>query len=424
MSVWNIAWRNLRSRPIQSWLTVTVVAIGLALGLSMFLISQGLREGLARVTQPYDLIIGAKGSPTQLVLSSLFLQDKPGHNLTFDFYASLLGDKRVAQAIPLAMGDSAAGYWVVGTNQEYFNLTARPGGPPVWRLAEGRFFERPFEAVLGAQVARKLGLKPGDRLPSSHGLVADLEEGKNQPNEEESGGQTGIDDHHRSFPYAVVGILQPTFGPGDQGIYVDRRSYWEIHAHDREVNDLPGLEGKEPGGITAVLVKPTSYTAAYQLYQEINAGPVAQVVFPAQVVTKLFDFLGQAETLLEGISLVVLFLATLSIIISLYSAALERRRDLAVLRALGASRATLMKIVLVEAALVASLGSLLGVALAHILAQILSWLIYDGSALHITTRFLPEELGVTLGIVVLGLVAGLLPAIRAYRSEVAKNLVL
>lgn len=404
-----IAWCNLRSRPIQSALTILIVAIGISLSLGVLLLSRGARDGIARASQAYDLIVGAKGSPIQLVLNTVFLQDIPVGNVSHDFYSRLAGDRRVDRAIPLGLGDSVSGFRVVGTTREFFSLSPKPGQPPTLQLAGGRLFEKPFEAVLGAAAAEKLGLKPGDTLRSSHGVIQAIEE---------------EDDGHGEFPYLVVGVLKSSHTPGDLGIYVDLKSYWEIHSPKAWKSKSGGgaAEKSFTEGVTAILVKPVSYVALFQLYQEINQGREAQAVFPGQVVAKLFDLLGIGERVLSAVSYVALLMATLTIVISLYSATVERKRGIAVMRALGARRNAIIRIVLWESALVAAGGTMLGLVLGHGLAYALAVFVRSRSAVRVSLDFGPEEIPLVLAVLVLGLLAGILPAIQAYRAEVARDL--
>lgn len=392
MSLLRIAWCNLRSRPVQSALTVLIVAIGISLSLSVVLVSRGIQDGIARASEAYGLIVGAKGSPAQLVLNTVFLQDTPVGNISNDFYFRLADDPRVDKAIPLGLGDSVSGFRVVGVTREFFALSPRPGAPAVLQLSAGRLFEKPFEAVLGSAAAQKLGLRPGDTLQSSHGVIQSLE---------------AEEDGHGKFPYTVVGVLKPSQTPGDLGIYADLKSYWEIHSAE---------------GVTAVLVKPASYVALFQLHQEINRGREAMAVFPGQIAAKLFDLLGLGERALSAISYAALLMAALTIVISLYSAAEERKRAIAVMRALGARRGVIIQIVLWESALLATGGSMIGLVFGHGLAYLLALIVQNRSAVAISLVFRPEEILLVLAVLALGLSAGILPAIRACRSEAARDL--
>ncbi len=212
MTLFLIAWRNLGAKPLQSLLTIAVVATALTMTIVVLLLASGLQNGLTRATEPFDLIVGAKGSPNQLVLNTVFLQDIPVGNIEYDLVGELRANPLVASAIPIGFGDNYRGYRIAGTEAGLFAHRLKPGAPPWIGLAAGRAFSAPYEAVLGAKTARETGLKVGDQFASSHGVTA--------------GGDT-----HGDEKFTVVGIMRPVGGPYDQVILVSLDSLWDIHAH-------------------------------------------------------------------------------------------------------------------------------------------------------------------------------------------------
>jgi len=415
MSLGYMAWKNLLHRRVQTLITIGVVAVGLAVTLAVLIVSSGIREGIVRASEPYGMIVGAKGSANQLVFNTIFLMDNPLGNLEQSYFDRLAADPRIDQTVPFALGDNYEGYRIVGTSAAFFGLRGRPADPPYFRLAEGRLFGQPFEAVLGADVARSTGLKPGDRFVSAHGVVASVE-----PEE------------HREHPYIVVGILRSVSAPSDKGIYVSMDSYWASHEHHGEADNDADDAGEGTGhesehepeqqGVTAALIKPHSYIDLMTLYQEINGGKDAQAVFPGQTIAKIFDMMGSGEAVLKAVGYVVLGMAGFTVALSLYGSTVERRRAVAILRALGAGRGAVMAIVLLESVLIMLLGCALGVAGGYALANALAGYVSAQVSIAIPIGFEPAWLSFIGGVALIGAAAGLFPALGAYRTETARYL--
>jgi putative ABC transport system permease protein len=436
MSLLHMAWRNLLNRRVQTLITITVIIIGVAMALSIMLLSNGIKQGIVQASEPFGMIVGSKGSANQLVFNTIFLMDNPLSNISLDYYQSLEKDPRVNQAVPFALGDNYKGFRIVGTNSQFFTLKGKPADPPYFRLASGKIFEKPFEAVIGSRVAGATGLTIGDQFISGHGVALSAEQ-----------------DEHKENPFTVVGILSSVSAPSDQGIYVSMDSYWishgqhgfeddkdTEHAQAEAVNgaaasakstpvkqakgSLPWTTNKleAPPGVTAALVKPKSYMDLMKMYQEINQGTQAQAVFPGQIIAKIFDMMGSGEQILKYISYVVLGMSGLTVVLALYGSTVERRRTVSILRAIGASRNSIVAIVLLESVLMVILGCLGGIACGYLLTLALS--IYIGSQISITvTPVYTWELLSVVGVVgVLGIVAGILPAMSAYRTEAARYL--
>ena len=339
MTLW-LVLRNLRNRWLPNLLTALAVALGVAVALAIPLTLNGLREGVVRASSIFDLLITAKGSPTQAVLNTIFLQEAPLGNIPYKLYQTLQDDYRTRKAIPLGFGDNYNGFPLVGTTPGFFELREKQNDPPFYRLREGRLFKADFEAVLGAQAARVSGLKPGDPLISAHGTVPALE------------AQT----HARQ--YQVVGILAPTGAPGDRGIYVGLESIWTAH-HEEGA-------GKEfEREVTAILYTPKRLGYVYQLASTLNQGKEAQGVFPGQVIGRMLDLLGQGRAGYAVIGILVLLMALATVAVNTYAAAVAGQRNLAVLRTIGARTSTVLGVVLLEAVTIALVGVLLGLLLAY-----------------------------------------------------------
>jgi putative ABC transport system permease protein len=317
---------------------VAISAFSVGLAVALFLLAQGLRLGLIRAVEPFELIVGAKGSPYQLVLNTVFLQDVPVGNIPWEDYAALSDDVRVGSAAPLGFGDSYRGYPVVGTTSDILDIRVRPSDPPWLRIGEGRWCfsegekSEGFEAVLGARAASDTGLRVGDVFRASHGLVAG-------------------DEHEEG--YRVVGIAEAVHGPYDRAIFVPLGAVWEIHGHEEEEEE----HGKE---VTAVLVHPNSYTDAYSLAVSFQGSADKQLTFPAQTVVRLFSLMGRGESFLSAVVWAVGGCSLLTVLLVLYWSGSARGRERALLHVLGVPQGTLVVISWLEGTIALLAGVFLG----------------------------------------------------------------
>ncbi len=387
-----VVWRYLQGRFVTSVLTVVSVALGVSLVIASVLLTRGIKEGFIAGATDYNLIVGAKGSPTQLVLNVIFRMDAPTPNIPLSAYEDLRRDPRVEVAVPVAMGDAYQGFRYVATSEAYF-------APFPWRrhapaLSTGRLFrseapERPdYEAVLGADVARRTALKASDRFYEGEEMAA--------------------------YPLTVVGVLRPTGTADDRAIFISLASYWEMNEISRKAMIKP---------LTAVLVRPRRLSDLTALHRGWNVAPDLQAALPSAVLLNVFNLLGLVEDVLFVVLTVVAVVVGLYLFVTMYNATLERRREIATMRALGARRATVLGIVLLESCVIAALGGLAGILGGHGVAALGAYLLAarGGPVTHALAlgALQPATFG---AVVALGALAGLVPAVLAYRTEVAENL--
>ena len=387
-----VVWRYLQGRFVTSVLTVVSVALGVSLVIASVLLTRGIKEGFIAGATDYNLIVGAKGSPTQLVLNVIFRMDAPTPNIPLSAYEDLRRDPRVEAAVPVAMGDAYQGFRYVATSEAYF-------APFPWRrhapaLSTGRLFrseapERPdYEAVLGADVARRTALKASDRFYEGEEMAA--------------------------YPLTVVGVLRPTGTADDRAIFISLASYWEMNEVSRRAMVKP---------LTAVLVRPRRLSDLTALHRGWNVAPDLQAALPSAVLLNVFNLLGLVEDVLFVVLTVVAVVVGLYLFVTMYNATLERRREIATMRALGARRATVLGIVLLESCVIAALGGLAGILGGHGVAALGAYLLAarGGPVTHALAlgALQPATFG---AVVALGALAGLVPAVLAYRTEVAENL--
>jgi putative ABC transport system permease protein len=392
MTLFTVALKYLRGRLVISLLTAGSVALGAALVVSTFLLTRGIRESFIQGATDFNLILGAKGSPTQLVLNVIFRIDVPPPNIPYTAFEHLREEARVEMAVPAMLGDAYQGFRYVATTAAYFQ-------PFPWRrqaftLAVGQFLhddspDQPsYEALLGAEVARRTGLKLGDRFYAGEEMAA--------------------------YPLTVAGILRPTRGADDRTIFISLASFWQMNEVSRDMTVKP---------LTAVLVRLKRLSDIPSLHRELNVTSETQAVIPSSVLLSIFNLLALAEEVLKMILAIVILVVLLYLFVALYSATLQRRREIATMRALGARRLTILLIVLLESCTITLMGGILGLSGGYGLALLGARIMAErgGLVLHPPVFTLLQPL-VLAGVVGLGTFAGLIPAILAYRTEVADNL--
>lgn len=388
-----LAWASVKTRPLHSLLCVFAVASGVALLCASALLSYAVEDGLARNMKGIDIIAGAKGSPLQLVLSSVYHADIPVGNIEMEDVERLIKNPQIKQAIPLAIGDNYKGWRVVGTTADYLDLYHA-------KFASGRVFERPFEAVAGAST----GMSIGTEFVALHGFSSDS------------------DDAHNFHAYRITGILEPTGTVLDRLIATPYESVQQLHSHPDSDDPDAAEELKLGHQITALLIRVKSPVAVMNLPREINRSTNIMAASPAYEMTRLSSSLGLGREMIGTFSLGVMILAMMMILSTLASGLTVRRYDLAVMRVLGASPLRLSAIITAEAVILSAGGSLSGLVLGHTAAFAAASLI---PALHgivlPMTLLAPHasDLGLFAFGIASGMLSALIPAISAARTDIA-----
>jgi putative ABC transport system permease protein len=401
-----IAYAYARRSPLATLLNLLLLTLGVATITLLLLLTTALDERLKRDAAAIDLVVGAKGSPLQLVLAGVYHVDVPPGNIPLEEVEGLRRNPLIREVIPIALGDSYRGYHIVGTEPGFLGLYGA-------RLAGGTLWNAPLEAVLGAEVARRSGLALGAQFAGSHGLV--------------EGGEV-----HADNPYRVVGILAPAGTVIDRLVLTGVDSVWKVHEHEAQEEHAqetaaagqPGSASVAPGReVTMALVRYATPLAAASLPRQINAESSLQSASPAYESARLFTVFGVGTDVIRGFALFLIAAAALGMFIALYQAMEARQYDLAIMRTLGASRGRVCGVLLLESLLLSAAGALLGVALGHaLLAAIGAWLPAAASLATGASTLLPGELGVVTLALAGGIIAALLPAWRAYRLDVAATL--
>lgn len=422
--IYRIAWKQLWSKPLTTILLLLVMATSIGLSVLVGTLGVGFQQGLTTATEPFTLLIGANGSSQQMVMNTVFLQDRPLSNIPYSEVESLRNQpKLVLSAVPIAMGDSVNGFKLIGTEAEIFNIRPKPKAPEWLRIDKGDIFKKPFEAVIGVDVAARLGLKVGDTFYSTHGLLA---KGKS----------------HEEHPFTVVGILDTTKGPYDQAILTDIQSIWALHSHQGSAtaaqsattapqstssaaqsttlqNTVATPQGASTtaqnnvpspkGAVTTILVEPMGYSQAYQLASTYTNRKDVQIVFPAQTIVQLFNLMGRGEQIWQPIGYLIIALSLLVMIVTIYLSTMSRIRDYAILKTLGASSKQLYAILCCQSTTILLLGVILGSIGGFSVYATIANYVTTTSAIHVpnSITLLPYPL---LGLIIItGLLASLIP---------------
>lgn len=403
MSFLAMAWRYLNFRWLVSLLTIAGIALGAALVCAVLSLRQESERALSREAGLYDLVAGGKGSPLQLVLASVYHLDAPTGNLPYTEYERLRNDPRVLWAAPIGLGDNYAGYRIVGTEAHFFELPDR-SGTPFFKVARGRPFEDRFEVVLGSHVARATGLDVGDSFFGTHGLV------------DVPGGEV-----HRDFPYQVSGVLAPTGTAQDRAIFGTLASVWEIHeTEDRLHSAIQGnalLSKREERETTAILLRLKTPGLRLWMVDEIRKRSDGIAAVPINEILRFQrGIVGPVQRALLAIAAAVVAVACLTVLTTLHQAAERRRRDIAILRSLGAVRFEVAALVFTEGLLLTSAGIAFGLLLGHGGLALAAGAVRDATGLILDPWRLPSSELVALGAMAFcGALASLFPAITCYR---------
>jgi len=409
-----IVRKSLAQHGLSTTVTILASALGAGLVLSVLTISAQSERAFTGGSLGFDAVLGARGSPLQLVLNTVYhLETSPG-NLPWSTYASLREDPRVGLALPYAVGDSFRGFRVVGTTTELFTDFEYELGQRL-RFREGQAFhpER-REAVLGATVARRLGLAPGSRIRPQHGVGA---------------AAVHLEEHEED--YMVVGVLAPTGTPSDRVVWIPIEGVFRMGGHvlRGDGTDYVAEAGvpvpEEHREVSAVLLKFSGAQAGFQLEREFNReGTEATLAWPlGRSIAELFEKLGWVNRVLELVSYLVCVVAAGAILASLTNAMNERRREFAILRALGAHRTTVFTAIVLESCVIAGLGALLGFAVHALLYVVVARFVEERTGVIVELlAFHPALLFTPLAMTALGLLAGVLPACKAYATDVATHL--
>jgi len=401
MNLFRISWSNLKDKPLSSFLSGLLMTFGITIISLLLLLNKQLDDQFRKNIKGIDMVLGAKGSPLQLILSSIYQIDSPTGNVPLEEAERLTRNPMIKTAIPLSMGDNYQSFRIVGTNKKYIDHFGAT-------IAQGKLFQQDLETVIGPRVAAVTGLKIGDTFAGSHGLDKD-------------------GDVHADTKYKVVGILSPTNTVADQLILTPLSSVWAIHEHHEEHHEAGEAHEEEaheeaPREITSMLIKFRN-PMGMMLARGINSNSKLQAALPNIEINRLFSLLGVGVETLRGLAAVIMLISGISVFVSLYNSLKERRYEMALMLSMGATRAQLFGMLLLEGLVLALIGFGLGV----VFSRVGLWLFSNSvsSEYHYNLAaftILPEE-WILLGVAILiGLLAAALPAIGVYRMNISRTL--
>jgi putative ABC transport system permease protein len=441
MSNIKLAWKNLTNKPLNMMLSLVLFALGVGMISMIFLIENQVQEKFDKNLAGISLVIGAKGSPLQMILCNMYHVDDPTGNVKIKDVKPFLSGRNplIDKAIPLSLGDSYKGFRIVGTNQDYPELYEV-------KTAEGKIWKKNLEATIGADVAKIANLKIGDTFYSTHGFLSD--------------GMNGHD--HGQF--TVVGIFKKSNSVIDQLILTTTQSIWEVHAnhdepetaettetidttkeetdnhdghdhakddghdhdHDHSAPQKPLIEEVDQE-ITSILIKfKESSKKSFQaltMLRGINENTEVMAASPAIELNRLYDNMSLGESFLRNLAMIIVFVSGLSIFISLFSSLRDRKYELALMRVMGATPTKLFFLIILEGLLLAVIGYVIGIILSHLGMSVFAGQMEDKYHYSFTaTKFLKEEFYLLGGALFIGFVAAVIPAYQAFRTDISQTL--
>jgi putative ABC transport system permease protein len=450
MNTLTIAWKSIKERRLASALTALSVALGVTLLVSVLVINGIIDKMFNQTASGYDLVVGAQGSKLQLILSTVFRIGAPIENLPYRYYEEIKKDPRIEEAIPFAIGDvtQKGGFPIVGTIPRYFALEYIPGRH--FRInKDGKFLPGTWDAVIGSAVARQNNWKMGDEFQLIHGAA-------------ESG-------HVHDEKFKIVGILAPTGTPNDRTVFVNLRGFYQVSGHEKPLDEALKREaaffgekldeeklkalmkehaahdhhdhsGHDHGHghdhevpdaqkeVTAILVQMKGDRlrgfSTIKFQSDLQEANQAMAVNPIRQISWLMqNIVGNVRTMLVVLTSLIIIVSGVSIFVSIYNSMSDRKREIAIMRALGAGRTTVFSIILSESVLLCLGGGILGIILGHGLVFVAAPIIEARSGLLINPlAFSSQELILLPILIVLASLVGFIPAMTAYRTDVASTL--
>ncbi|NJJ39536.1 ABC transporter permease [Paenibacillus apii] len=405
MNLFSLSLRNIRHRLFLSFLTVCAIGATVAFIVLFSLFRDSVEQGAEKGYGPFDLVIGAQGSETQLVLNTFYHIGAPTGNIPANLLDEARRDSGVDKAYAMTTGDNYNGFPVVGIDPEYF-LT-RYGDRT---LKAGALYARTGEAVVGSHVAQTLGLNVGDTFAGAHGLV---EEGEHHSAEEEAESHAGEEEgeeeehSHEGFKYTVTGILPTLNTPDDRAVFTTVDYAWAVH-------ELQG-EDRE---ITAVLVKPSTLLGAHNLKQTLDGSGGVQAAYTSKAVSDVVNAVDQGSRLVEILAGLCVLLAAITILLSLIAAAGERTKDAGLLRLLGKPKSYVWMTLISEGLILTLTGLAAGFLAGHLSALLFREVLFAKAGVRINPYLWNADHGwIAAGTIALGLLASLIPAFRMYRLQ-------
>jgi putative ABC transport system permease protein len=403
MNLFKISIANLKENKLNSFLSALLLTLGIGMISLLLLLNKQLDEQFRRNIRGIDMVVGAKGSPLQIILSSIYQIDAPTGNIPLSEVNTLKRNPFVKTVIPLSMGDNYNGFRIVGTSESYPEHFEA-------KISSGKMFAGSMEVTIGSKVALSGALKIGSTFASAHGLDA--------------GG-----DEHGDKKYKVVGIFEPTGSVVDQLILTSLSSVWDIHEHaEGETNHEEHEEGaigdhEDEKQVTSALIRFRNPMGLIALPRQINENTSMQAALPSIEINRLFSLLGVGIETLRALALIIIVIAGASVFISLYNSLKERKYEMALMLSMGATRTRLFLMLLLEGLMLSIIGYIAGVVLSRI--GLFAFSKAAEKDFHYSLKefgLLPEEIYLFGGALLIGLLAAALPSLGIYKLNISRTL--
>ncbi|CAG5074297.1 hypothetical protein DYBT9623_05029 [Dyadobacter sp. CECT 9623] len=405
MNLFKISLANIREKKLNSFLSALLLALGIGMISLLLLLNQQLDEQFRKNIKGIDMVVGAKGSPLQLILSSIYQIDAPTGNVPLAEVNSLRKNPFVKTVIPLSMGDSYQGFRILGTTPKYIEHYKV-------KVAEGHIHNASMEVTVGSKVARNAGLKIGDTFASSHGL-------------------DGEGDQHDHKKYKVTGIFAASGTVVDQLIVTRLSSIWDVHEHAEAGAGKPEEHHEEAGGeaeeegqdVTSALIQFRNPMGLMTIPRQVNTNTSMQAALPSIEINRLFSLLGVGIETLRAIALVIITIAGVSVFVSLYNSLKERKYEMALMLSMGATRTSLFLMLLIEGLFLSVVGFFAGILLSRVGLMLFSKAAEQDFHYSLGKfAILPEEVYLLFAALAVGAIAAALPSIGIYKLNISRTL--
>ena len=408
MNIFKLSIKNIISKPLSSLLSLALLVFGIGIISLLLQLNSLIKTQMDNNLKGIDMVVGAKGSPLQLILSAVYHIDSPTGNISVEDAKKIKNNRMVGSSIDLLYGDNYKGYRIVGTDDEFLDLYDA-------KIKDGRKWEDPFEVVVGSKIHSKFGLKLDDELMSSHGLR-----------------ETG--EAHEDQLFKVVGLLEPSNSVIDQLIVTSPESIWDLHAehdhsgeehddeHDHEHDDEHDHEHDDEE-ITAMLIKFQNPMNIIQFPRQINEETNLQAAVPSYEISRLFKLFGFGIETLTYLAYLIIIVSAFSLFINLFNSMRDRKYEMALIRTLGSSRRQLSFMIVFESLILTTVGFLLGLLVSRLGVMFVSSLMEESLNYNLNSfGILNEELWLLILSIFIGLISSIIPALQVYNLNISEVL--
>ena len=400
MNIFKLSIKNIISKPLSSLLSLALLVFGIGIISLLLQLNSLIKNQMDNNLKGIDMVVGAKGSPLQLILSAVYHIDSPTGNISIEDAKKIKNNRMVGSSIDLLYGDNYKGYRIVGTDDEFLDLYDA-------KIKDGRKWENPFEVVVGSKIYSNLGLKLDDELISSHGLR-----------------ETG--EAHGDQLFKIVGLLEPSNSVIDQLIVTSPESIWDLHGehdHSGEEHDDEHDHEHDDEEITAMLIKFKNPMNIIQFPRQINEETNLQAAVPSNEISRLFKLFGFGIETLTYLAYLIIIVSAFSLFINLFNSMRDRKYEMALIRTLGSSRSQLSFMIIFESLILTTVGFLLGLLVSRLGVMFVSSLMEESLNYNLNSfGILNEELWLLILSIFIGLISSIIPALQVYNLNISEVL--